>query len=489
MMIPIISLDGSSDDMKKILSILLLCIVSNFAFLSSVKASEVEQLNKSFDVYNSTNSTIVDPWSMNFVESTTKLVNTRGLETYITSGKLVSFVSTLSKPAYIDSVKVNSNGAISNWQFQFYDSNKVLISSSNTATSSVTYSPPLKPVKYIAYYYKGASSTRFDYLIAAGGYIGSVPQVQNVQITPTGKDAKVSFDFPENADPTKPYYLKVYLDDKILYDAVTANTFTIKDLEPDTYYSLKLSVSNGDAVSPLSVYDFKTDTLPKPNDITNVTVEKSHNSATIKYTLPSENFDHLKLYKDNVVINSEIKSNSFVIDDLIPSMQYNYKIYAFSKDGMRSDGYDLSFKTDDKPDTPPPKAPKGLDVKPGNMALFVKWNANDEKDVIAYNIFLNGKKITSVKGTSYTLSDLKNDVSYSVSVQAVNSSSKTSELTTKTGTPYEKGMPSFKNGYKLKDVGVGVNSWFSSLWLIIAFAIGIPLAFYIAHRVKALFFT
>lgn len=476
--------------MKKILSLLLLSAVCNFGFLSSVQASEIDQLNKSFAVYNSTSSTIVDPWSMNFVENTGSLVNTQGLNTYLASGKLVSFVSTLSKPAYIDSIRFASNGPNSNFLFRFYDSNKVLVSSSQmVGSNNVTYAPPLKPVKYIAYYYKGASSTRFYYLVAAGGYIGSVPQVQNVQITPTGKDAKVTFDFPENLDPSKPYYLKVYLNDKILYDAVTDNNFTIQDLNPDTYYSLKLSVSSGDDVSPLSVYDFKTDTLPKPNDITDVSIHKTHNSATIKYTLPSENFDHLKLYKDNVVINSDIRSDSFVIDDLIPSMQYNYKIYAFSKDGIRSKGYDLSFKTDDKPDTPPPNAPKGLDVKPGNMALFVKWNANDENDVIAYNIFLNGKKITSVKGTSYTLSDLKNDVSYNVSVQAVNSSSKTSDLTTKTGTPYEKGMPSFKNGYKLKDVGDGVTSWFSSLWLILAFAIGIPLAFYISHRVKALFFT
>lgn len=475
---------------------LLLSLFLSFFYASNASASE--QLNKTFDRYISTVSRSPLPddiWSLSYQGSITKMLKSDKSDSFFVKNPWEVFVSTLDKPSYVDSVTFSGGGNTSRMTIRFYDQNKVLLMQTNDTTLPqnpvIPYTPPLKPVKYIAYIWdgNGSSGSNLLYLGANGGYIGEVPQVQNVQITPTGKDAKVTFDFPENNDPSKPYYLKVYLNDRILYDAVTSNTFTIKDLEPDTYYSLKLSVSNGDAVSTLSVYDFKTDTLPKPNDITNVTVEKTHNSATIKYTLPSENFDHLKLYKDNVVVNSEIKSASFVIDDLIPSMQYNYKIYAFSKDGMRSKGYDLSFKTDDKPDTPPPKAPKGLDVKPGNMALFVKWNANDEKDVIAYNIFLNGKKITSVKGTSYTLSDLKNDVSYSVSVQAVNSSSKTSDLTTKTGTPYEKGMPSFKNGYKLKDVGVGVNSWFSSLWLILAFAIGIPLAFYIAHRVKALFFT
>lgn len=496
MMIQTISYVGSrGDDMKKNVFLLTLLVFSSLFFFHSPSASAYQsQLNKSFDVYRSgsSNQKPSSPWTMDFVENTTKLLKTTvPADAYPVNKYWMAFVSTLEEPGYIDSVNISGGGSSSRFSINFYDSNKNLVAESDARSGRIDFNPPLKPIKYIAYFWKGdgSYSSNLGFLQAGGDYIGIVPNVSDVKIDVTPKTADVSFKFPENPDLSKPYFLKVYLDDQLLYDSVTDSKFSLKDLKPDREYTLKLSVSDGERVSPLSVYTFKTQGLPKPKDVTDVTVKTTDSKATVLYNLPTQDFHHLELHKDNVVIKSNITANTFDITDLIPSMTYNYKLYAFSKDGVRSDGYDLTFKTDDKPDAPPPNAPKGLDIKPGNAALFVKWNANEEKDVIAYNLFLNGKKITTVKGTSYTLSDLKNDVSYSVSVQAVNSSSKTSDLTTKTGTPYEKGMPSFKNGYKLKDVGVGVNSWFSSIWLILAFAIGIPLAFYIAHRVKALFFT
>lgn len=41
--------------------------------------------------------------------------------------------------------------------------------------------------------------------------------------------------------------------------------------------------------------------------------------------------------------------------------------------------------------------------------------------------------------------------------------------------------------YDLADVSTSVSNWFSSFWVILAFSIAIPLAFFIAHRVKGLF--
>jgi hypothetical protein len=49
------------------------------------------------------------------------------------------------------------------------------------------------------------------------------------------------------------------------------------------------------------------------------------------------------------------------------------------------------------------------------------------------------------------------------------------------------GIPSVSLTYSLSDVATAVSNWFSAYWLIIAFAVAIPLAFLIAHRVKALF--
>ncbi|MNW41499.1 hypothetical protein D3C74_186400 [compost metagenome] len=48
-------------------------------------------------------------------------------------------------------------------------------------------------------------------------------------------------------------------------------------------------------------------------------------------------------------------------------------------------------------------------------------------------------------------------------------------------------IPTVSLDYNLGDVATAVSNWFSSYWLILAFAVAIPLSFFIAHRVKGLF--
>lgn len=49
------------------------------------------------------------------------------------------------------------------------------------------------------------------------------------------------------------------------------------------------------------------------------------------------------------------------------------------------------------------------------------------------------------------------------------------------------GIPTVNLTYNLADVATAVGNWFGSFWLILAFAVAIPLAFVIAGRVKGLF--
>ncbi|MNP75226.1 hypothetical protein D3C76_1722500 [compost metagenome] len=50
-------------------------------------------------------------------------------------------------------------------------------------------------------------------------------------------------------------------------------------------------------------------------------------------------------------------------------------------------------------------------------------------------------------------------------------------------------IPTVSLTYDLADVATSVANWFSSFWLIVAFAVAIPLAFFIAHQVKDLFMS
>lgn len=48
-------------------------------------------------------------------------------------------------------------------------------------------------------------------------------------------------------------------------------------------------------------------------------------------------------------------------------------------------------------------------------------------------------------------------------------------------------IPAVTLSYNLADVSTAISNWFGSMWLIVAFAVAIPLAFLIANRVKGLF--
>lgn len=48
-------------------------------------------------------------------------------------------------------------------------------------------------------------------------------------------------------------------------------------------------------------------------------------------------------------------------------------------------------------------------------------------------------------------------------------------------------IPAINLTYDLANVADSVTAWFGSFWLIIAFAVSIPLAFLVASRIKSLF--
>jgi hypothetical protein len=48
-------------------------------------------------------------------------------------------------------------------------------------------------------------------------------------------------------------------------------------------------------------------------------------------------------------------------------------------------------------------------------------------------------------------------------------------------------IPTITLQYNLADVATAVGNWFSSFWLILAFAVAIPLAFFVGHKIKGLF--
>lgn len=317
---------------------------------------------------------------------------------------------------------------------------------------------------------------------------GQFDNVSDVKYSATDDSLSFSYTVPENFS-----HLKVYVDDELQKDMVEGSSFTLDNLKPNTSYNLKfVSYSKDGEMSVPNNYEVKTEPLKPPSDVTNVEYKIDYRSLHMTYDLPTEdNFSHLEVYKNNVKILSKVTDKELNFDDLKPSTDYTYKIVAVSDKGAKSEGYTLSFKTKEYKDEEPPEKPTGLNVTNGNESLVLAWDKNSEFDLEGYYVYLDGKKITDkpIKSNVYTVPDLENGKTYHVEVSAIDTSGNESGKAARYGSPNTKGMPIFKAGYSLADVSNGVGSWFSSIWLLLAFSVSIPLAFYISHRVKALFFT
>ena len=197
----------------------------------------------------------------------------------------------------------------------------------------------------------------------------------------------------------------------------------------------------------------------------------------------------INIYQDGKKIKELPLTSEFTVTKLIPNTDYIFSVSVVDTDDNEGPRMSLPVSTLLGADIVAPATVKGVDVIPSNTTLYVKWLANKEQDLAGYNVYLNGVKrnSTPIKNVFYSVSSLENDDTYNVSVTAVDTTGNESDVVSSYGVPLSEPMPVIGTDYTLKDVSVGVETWFSQYWLIIAFAISVPLTFYIAARTKLLF--
>jgi hypothetical protein len=106
-----------------------------------------------------------------------------------------------------------------------------------------------------------------------------------------------------------------------------------------------------------------------------------------------------------------------------------------------------------------------------------------------YNVYVDGVKNNTslITATNYYVNGLTNGIQYAITVTAVNDAGESLLSDAYDVTPTVQALPIIKLVYTLSDVAEGVGNWFSSIWLILAFSIAIPLSFLIGRRIKDLF--
>lgn len=291
-------------------------------------------------------------------------------------------------------------------------------------------------------------------------------------------------------------HVKITRDGQLVKDNLTDDYYYDGDLEIDQTYNYTIftvdktgNTSVGRSVS-VKITD---DDLTPPKEISSLSNLPSEKDVTFNFVHPDDtDFDKVNVYLNGVLIGST-KELTYKATGLDEGTSYSFIFKTVDSSGNESSGVVTTIQTLKLIDDVPPAVPTGLGFTVGNSSLVIDWDNNREPDLDGYNLYVDGIKVnaTPIRSSFYNLTSLKNEQDYQISVSAIDTSSNESARSTViTASPSSLAMPVLKvSGYDLTDVAGGVGTWFSSLWLILAFSVAIPLAFYISNRIKLLFIS
>lgn len=292
---------------------------------------------------------------------------------------------------------------------------------------------------------------------------------------------------PVESEQVRKY--NVYLDGVLMGESTNFN-FAFDKLDNTKAYKVKIGVVDFLGTEHFSefTYEFPPPDLTPPDKPKGLKVTPDIYTASIEWAKGSEDdLAGYDLYLDDKKVNNGlIVANSYLIKSLQPDTTYKVYIVASDTSGNRSDPSDpVEFKT--KSILSPPVDTPALTGMVGNTTASLSWTAVQYAE--SYDVYQDGEKIVETPATRINLKRLENGRSYEFHVVAKNDIGASPPSNVLKLIPNEKMIPPVQMDYGLKDIAYGTSQWFGSIWYILAFVISIPLAFYIANRVKGIVIT
>jgi hypothetical protein len=402
-----------------------------------------------------------------------------------------------SSPVTIDSYQLKSsyNSYITIYAIFPDDTTQAIDLAANMSETKIPLTTPVENVKgvYIVNTNTDATVSVSEFDVFGTGAADTLPpaNVTNLMFEDPENDGTGTLSYYPVNDTDFSHY-NVYKNGVIDKEAITYTTFSTSYIEGDVFKVTSVDTSGNESTGS-TVTAFASgpvvDETP-PAEITNLVTDVTQTDVNFTFDLPlDEDFDKVNVYKDGV-LHGSTTTGTYSITGLTEATAYSFKLTTVDALGNESAGTIKSITTLDNVDTTAPMVVDGLTVTESNAALIASWDRSLDSDVQGYNVYVDGVKhnSTPVTSTSYIIQGLENDISYEVYVTAVDTSLNESAVSLSVyGTPSSMAVPLIELGYDLGDVAEGTSSWFSSLWLIIAFASAIPLAFYVGNRLKLLF--
>ncbi|MGH0838093.1 fibronectin type III domain-containing protein [Bacillus cereus] len=399
---------------------------------------------------------------------------------------------TLDSPVRVSGFKFTKVGGSSNrMDVYFYNSEgNVLKREYRASNSGYVISLDIKGLTKVVL--KNLSSGDYFTLAEVNLYeYESVPPSDITDLKENIKHDSVEFTYK---NPKSNFsHLRIYRDGQVLASDVKEEKFTDKGLTPETEHTYKfVSVSPDGLESKGIEKKIKTVKEPLPDEIKDLQEDEiTHTYVKFSYKFPKNNFDHVKIYRDDKVIADNVKVEEFIDKGLKGSTEYKYKFVSVSSTGLESNGIVKKVKTDEEPNLNKPSKPSNFDVTPKDGSLVVNLlSQNLGVPIKGYHIFIDGVKVNDslVTSRSYAVKGLQNGQTYGVQIKAVSKWNIESDLSNVVnGIPKVPVIPEVTFSFGLGALVDGITNWFLGIWPIVAFSIAIPLAFIVAFNTKKLF--
>ncbi len=313
--------------------------------------------------------------------------------------------------------------------------------------------------------------------------------ISDLSSVPTVNDVSFSWKNPKNEKFTG---VSVYKDGTLLTTLGKEETsYKVSDLQASKIYYFDFYAMYGAKKSLVTQKTVKTLVDPKtvpPGPVSSLVAEPTDKTVKLKWKSPKDDdLAGFKILQNGKEIAGIGLEEEFIVKNLKPLTEYTFSVIAVDADKNDSSSVTLSVKTLFEKDEEPPHVPSNVFVKPSNGALIASWDKVSDKDLAGYNVYVDDKKVNSnlVSSTNFTIKNLENNRKYKIQVQAVDLSGNASALSIPAyGTPDETTLPIIESNYTLQDVSDGVSVMFGQFWTVLAFAVGIPLAFYIIYKLK-----
>jgi hypothetical protein len=324
-------------------------------------------------------------------------------------------------------------------------------------------------------------------------------EITGLAVAQSGTNANISYNIPSS----NTHYTgsKIYRDGTLIATQNNTATSFVDTVAYSTTYQYKVTAIYDDGFETAgSTYTLTTGSQPTdpnsipPNPVSGLVVSNiTDHSLHLSWSASSSStVTGYNVYENGSLIQSinDPTLTSFDVSGLSGSTQYSFDVTAFTSMNVESLKSTVSITTLATPDTVAPDVPTNVQVSAGDASAYVTWDKSTASDLAGYNVYVDGAKVntTLINGTSFTIDGLTNGNTVNVAVSAVDKSGNESILSSSVSvTPKMSLIPVIHTNYDLADVVTGIQNWFASYWLIIAFASAIPLSFYIASRIKLMF--